>query len=232
MIGLRGWLGWFGLGRLSLAALSVTVVVGGAVWLLRAPPPTTEAGLPMATSTSVSTTGPVEVPSNAVAPGGGNIPDEPDGPGSPGEAMITVHVAGNVSRPGVHELPAGARVADAIGAAGGLGRAADPDGLNLAARLADGERVYVPATGEVDPATVPAGGAPSPAGDDVGGGPIDLNEATAGELETLPGVGPATAAAIVDDRARNGPFASVDDLDRVPGIGPVRLATLAGLVSV
>ena len=108
---------------------------------------------------------------------------------------------------------------DAVTVAGGPIADADLDGLNLAAPLADGQRVYVPHAGEVDPAAVPSGGpaAPAESGDDVHRGPVNVNTATADELEALPGVGPATAAAIVDDRTRNGPFVSVDDLERVPG---------------
>jgi competence protein ComEA len=139
-----------------------------------------------------------------------------------------------VSRPGVYELDPSARVIDAVTAAGGSVAGADLDGLNLAAPLVDGQRVYVPHVGEVDPAAVPAGGAPAPTGLEGGAprGPVNLNTATAAELESLPGVGPATAATIVDDRTRNGPFASVDDLERVPGIGPAKLAALREQVTV
>jgi competence protein ComEA len=138
----------------------------------------------------------------------------------------------------VYELSSASRVADAVQAAGGALADGDLDGLNLAALLVDGQRIYVPHVGEVDPASVPSGGAPS--GCTPGGGttpvapagPIDLNTATASDLETLPGVGPATAAAIVEDREHNGPFPSIDDLDRVPGIGPAKLAALRDQVTV
>jgi competence protein ComEA len=148
--------------------------------------------------------------------------------------VVVVHVAGAVVAPGVHTMGAGDRVSDAVAAAGGAVPEADLDGLNLAAPLADGQRVYVPRIGEVDPASVPNGPSPSggPLGSAAPAGPVDVNRATADELEALPGVGPATAAAIVDDRDRNGPFASVDDLDRVSGIGPAKLAALRDLVTV
>ena len=148
-------------------------------------------------------------------------------------ALLVVDVAGAVASPGVYELRSPARVIDAVTIAGGPIADADLDGLNLAAPLADGQRVYVPHAGEVDPATVPAGGlsVPTESVGDRTRGPVNVNTATAAELESLPGVGPATAAAIVDDRTRNGPFASVDDLERVPGIGPAKLAALRDQVT-
>jgi competence protein ComEA len=225
------WLQWFGVARLVTSAVSMLIVVGGAVWLLRAPAPATEATIPLAQGSSPAVTLPADtsmVPSTlAVAevspPGSGSIPP----------ALLVVHVAGAVASPGVYELTPAARVIDAVTVAGGSTADADLDGLNLAAPLADGQRVYVPHAGEVDPAAVPSGGpaAPAESGDDAHRGPVDVNTATAAELETLPGVGPATAAAIVDERTRNGPFASIDDLERVPGIGPAKLAALRGQVT-
>ncbi len=143
---------------------------------------------------------------------------------------VTVHVAGSVLTPGVYELDSGARVHEAIDQAGGITVDADVDTLNLAAPLADGSRIYVPAVGE----EVLAGAlidVPPVAGA-VEAGPIDVNQATAAELDGLPGVGPATSMAIVTERQRNGPFLSVDDLERVPGIGPAKLASIRDLVTV
>lgn len=146
-----------------------------------------------------------------------------------------VHVAGAVQRPGVLHLPEGARVADAVDAAGGLRDDADVDRLNLAERVADGARVYVPAKGETgSPPVVSGAGAGVSSGGARGGtgAPVDLNRATVDELDKLPGVGPSTAAAIVAHRDQHGPFRSVDDLLQVRGIGPAKLEGLRGQVRV
>lgn len=133
-------------------------------------------------------------------------------------APLLVHVVGQVATPGLVELPTGSRVADALDAAGGALPDADLTALNLAAPVQDGAQVRVPAPGEQ---------APTPAqGSDAAAGLIDVNRASATELEQLPGVGPVLAARIVADREENGPFGSVDDLERVSGIGPSVLATL------
>jgi competence protein ComEA len=134
-------------------------------------------------------------------------------------AAIVVDVVGAVRAAGVVSLPAGARVIDAIRAAGGATAGADLSRLNLAAKLSDGARVAVPRVGE----NPPAGGSAAP---------VDVNTATVDQLEALPGIGPTLAGAIVQERERNGPFHSVADLTRVPGIGDGRLAQLRDLVSV
>jgi competence protein ComEA len=151
-------------------------------------------------------------------------------------ARIVVHAAGAVGRPGLYRLPRDARVADLLDVAGGPTPEADLDRLNLAAPLSDGQRLYVPRRGEPSPAVVgPEGGAVVGSGGGVTSapsGPIDLNTATAEELDALPGIGPATAAAIVSHRERNGPFSSVDGLLDVRGIGPAKLEALRDLVTV
>jgi len=148
-------------------------------------------------------------------------------------ASVVVHVLGQVNRPGVYELRGGARVIDAIGAAGGFTAEADQGILNLARVLADGEQLVVPKPGEAPP---PAPAAPLAAtGGGASGAPaakVDLNTATLEQLETLPRVGPAMAQRIVDWRTKNGRFATVDDLKNVTGIGDKMFAALKDLVVV
>ena len=166
--------------------------------------------------------------------GGGPGPvAPPDGP------AVAVHVAGAVLRPGLYHVPTGSRVADAIAAAGGRLARADLDRLNLAARLVDGQKVFVARRGEPVPAEVAGGvgmaGSGAGAGGEAATGPtepIDLNAADLAALDTLPGVGPATARAILEERARRGGFRSPRDLLRVPGIGESRFARLKNHVRV
>jgi len=148
---------------------------------------------------------------------------------------VVVHVTGAVSRPGVVTLPPGSRVTDAINAVGGASAEADTQQLNLARVLTDGEQIRVPRIGEVlpDPAPQPGGDAASGArtapGKSGGGGAsgtININTASASELEKLPGIGPALAQRIVEYRDSHGPFANVDALTDVPGIGKAKLEGL------
>lgn len=147
--------------------------------------------------------------------GGGSVPDGPDETGG----TVFVHVVGEVASPGVVELEAGARVGDAVAAAGGATERAVLDGVNLARVVADGEQIVVP---DAEAAAQGSVGGVGGAGDGPGGGTggaIDLNTAEADELETLPRVGPALAQRIVEWRQRNGRFSSVDQLLDVSGIG-------------
>ena len=145
---------------------------------------------------------------------------------------VVVDVEGAVLQRGIHHLPVGARVADAVAAAGGLGPTADGARLNLAAVLQDGQRVYVPAVGEQPPAVVGPGAGRAGRGADAHPTPVDLNTADAAALEALPGVGPALAAAIIQHRDQIGGFTSVDQLADVRGIGAAKLEQLRPLVTV
>jgi competence protein ComEA len=142
-------------------------------------------------------------------------------------ATVTVHVVGEVRHPGVYELPGGSRARDAVAAAGGLLGAAEQAAINMARVVADGEQIAVPRQGQ----GAAVGGA-AVSGAAARSAKIDLNTASEAQLDTLPGVGPATAGKIVSDRTENGPFRTVDDLLRVPGIGPSKLEALKDLVTV
>ena len=135
---------------------------------------------------------------------------------------LVVHVVGAVHRPGLYRLPARSRVADAVTRAGGATRKADLSLVNLAAPLADGVQVVVPA--RAPPAST--GGGQPPGGGSTPAGPVHLNSATLEQLDSLPGVGPVTAQKILDYRQKHGAFSSLDDLDAIPGIGPARIEQL------
>jgi competence protein ComEA len=152
--------------------------------------------------------------------------------GRQGGGSVVVHVAGAVRRPGVYRLREGARVDDAVRRAGGALRSADLTAVNLAAKAEDGRQVVVPrqataSAGGGAPGAVPvAGAAGAP------GAPLNLNQATAEQLDGLDGIGPGLAAKILAYRDEHGGFGSVDELDQVPGIGATRLAALRDLVTV
>ncbi len=137
---------------------------------------------------------------------------------------LAVYVSGAVVSPGVYELAEGARVCDAVAAAGGLRDDAAADAVNLARKVADGEQVAVPTNEEVAAGHAPAAGGEA----SVSSAPavVNINTADASELDALAGVGPATAQAIVDEREANGPFSSVEDIMRVSGIGEKKFAKL------
>ena len=164
----------------------------------------------------------------AASPAAAATPSSAFSPGSRATAApgVVVDVVGAVKHPGIVRMAAGGRVVDAIAAAGGARHDADVEQLNLAARLVDGERIAVPRRGETVTTPVSSDGSTPDAS-----GPVDLNTATAEQLDALPGVGPATADAIIRDREAHGAFHSVDDLARVRGIGPAKLAQLRDLVT-
>jgi competence protein ComEA len=154
----------------------------------------------------------------------------PPGPGTGAagpSARVVVDVVGEVRRPGLYRLADGSRIADAVARAGGATHKAELAQVNLAAPLADGEQVVVPARGLAAAAAPAAAGATEAVAPSA---PIQLSTATLEQLDSLPGVGPATAQKILDYRTKHGAFRSVDELDAVPGIGPKRLEQLRDLV--
>jgi competence protein ComEA len=154
------------------------------------------------------------------------------GAASPRGAALVVDVQGAVLHPGLRKLPSGSRIGDAIAAAGGYGPRVDADRagreLNLAATLKDGDRLVVPSRDDPRPSS---GSGPSSGGGGGPGGPVDLNTATAAELDALPGIGPATAKKIIDARTEK-PFASVDDLRERKIVGPSTFEKLRDLITV
>ena len=146
----------------------------------------------------------------------------------PTEKPVIIHITGAVPRPGVYALPQGARVQDAISAAGGFLAEAEKSQINLAALLEDGEKLDIPYVEGASPVlTTPAPG-PSPSPSEL----IDINTASAAELEALPGIGPTTAQKIVEYREQNGPFVSTQDIINVSGIGPGTYERIKDLITV
>lgn len=151
-----------------------------------------------------------------------------------GSSELLVQVAGEVAHPGVYRVPAGSRVTDAVTRAGGLTSKADQAGVNLVARVQDGQQVIVPRRGAGGAAAAVPGVAPGGAGGAAGGGPttpISLSSATVAQLDTLDGIGPTLAQRIVDYRQSHGGFSSVDQLRQVSGIGEKRFAALRKAVT-
>ncbi|MEA3526881.1 helix-hairpin-helix domain-containing protein [Nocardia implantans] len=225
-----------GVRTLAFAGIAAMVVAGVVVFRERpvthpVPP------LPVGQSVTLATTG-AAAPTTAAGAQPGRVDPAPP------TAELVVSVVGLVHRTGLVRLPEGARVADALAAAGGPSEGADTTGLNLAQRLSDGDQVLVgpvvPSSGapQHGSGTIGAGGRPStgsaaaPSRPSSPAGRIDLNTASEAELDALPGVGPVTARAIVSWRTTNGRFTSVEQLGEVDGIGPARLARLRDLVRV
>jgi competence protein ComEA len=194
--------------RVTAAVVVVVLLAAGAVWIR---------------STAAGSSPPAPSPITG-APAAA-------APSTTAKAGPMVHVVGAVRASGVVELPPGARVRDAVAAAGGAADDADLERLNLAAPVTDGQRIAVPRLGE--PAS--AAGTDDPSASESGGrapaGPLNLNTATATDLETLPGIGPTLADAIVREREKLGGFKSVDDLKQVRGIGEGRFADIRELVT-
>ena len=193
------------------AVVAVTVIGSLLVWMHGAPasvaPPATAPAAPAPAAAAADAT---------PAPGGDTQ--------AAGSAPIYVHVAGAVRKPGLYELPTGTRVAGAIDAAGGPTRRADLDQVNLAEVLVDGTKLAVPERGDAVAAPMPAGTAAAP-------GLVNLNSADQASLETIPGVGPVTATAIIQHRTEIGSFTALEQLLDVTGIGPATLESLRPYVT-
>jgi len=222
---LRHWLAYFGPRRLVAVAVSVSAALL-VVWLLIRPSaPLVESVVPQVGVSPVAT---ATIERNGV---------------------LIVHVTGAVQKPGVYRLQISARVIDAVTAAGGATKTADLERINLAQTLIDTEQIFVPSRTSWRPRTtvaprlqpsrttvplnIPGAAAPNASPSETSNdGRININSATAQQLDTLPGVGPMTAKAIVSYRSQKGPFASVDDLLNVPGIGPAKLAAMKSKIRV
>ena len=230
------FLKWYGPARAFATAGSVAVVCVGAWWLLRAPAPPLENSIPLVSIASAS-----DSSSTSVA---GAIPSTT----LVGVREVVVHVAGAVNTPGVYRLKPTARVIDAVNAAGGVTASADTAAVNLALPLLDAEQVYIPTRSSKKPHTTVAVQRKLPATpsspsstvaaaivgateSSVKSALVNINTATALELEALPSVGPSTAKAIVSFRTKNGPFGKAEDLLKVPGIGDGKLAAMKPFVA-
>ncbi|MGE0879975.1 MAG: helix-hairpin-helix domain-containing protein [Acidimicrobiia bacterium] len=225
--------GWWASFRVSLTrsrlvgvVLAAVALGAGAWWLLRPAQPPVELTLPRATTPGASAPAAGSGSSAAVAGATTTV------------TTVFVQVAGAVRRPGVYAVRTGARVTDVVDAAGGPTPEADVDAIALAIAVTDGQRVYVPKKGEPLPAVqngaaAAAGATPSAGGGAAtAGGLVDLNRATTADLDTLPGIGPSLAAAIVSYRDKHGRFRQVEDLNQVPGIGAAKLEAIRSLVTV
>lgn len=243
---------------LLVAVLALVAVVWG-VTQFSAAPRAEQFASPSASAESVQAVGAQQSPGTQSTAQPGANPSESAPGGASGEGTVRVHVAGAVNNPGVYTLPVQGRAVDAIAAASGAAADADLDRVNLAGALSDGVQIYVPHRGETAaPAQIqPNGGTANagqgnaangasqggtqpqpartliPAGSaQKGSTPVNINTATAEELQSLPRIGPAMAQRIIAWREAHGGFRSVDELDAVPGIGPSMLENLRPLVTV
>lgn len=223
LIKVQATIKWFGLSRLIGSVLSLIAVALAGWWLLRVPPPPPEDSIPIAStattvSFAVSSPQKIELDAKLVR----ELVTE-----------LTVHIAGAVKTPGVYQLHIGARINDGVVAAGGATAQADLDSVNLAMLLSEGEQIYIPKRNDkphiiVQPRFTSSNNLNSSnsATNNELQISININTATAIELEQLAGVGPSTAKAIIEFRQKNGGFKTVEDLLNVRGIGPAKLSEI------
>lgn len=200
--GLLAWVHWYGVGRIVASCAVVVTVVVGSWWLVRPTPLPVETRIPLAASHAGATS------------------TTPFASGSAVATPIVVDIVGAVRVPGLYHVADGARVDDLVRLAGGSAADADLEHVNVARRVVDGEQVVIPRRGDPvaatsEPATFP----------------VHVNSATANDLDRLPGVGPATAAAIIAYRSIHGPFTSIDQLGKVRGIGVSKLDAIRQMVA-
>ena len=225
---LRHWVAFVGVRRL-VVGITTGLVFSFLAWLLVRPSaPLVESVVPIASG----------------------VGTQVSSPSVPTPLTVKVHVAGAVVRPGVYELSSAARVVDAVKAAGGASSRADLERINLAQTLVDTEQVFIPSRVSSSPKVTtsprlkPARTTVAPSPGAVATAPnaslppgttstrVNINSATSDQLDALPGVGPATAKAIISHRTRKGPFSKVEDLLNVPAIGPAKVAALRDFVTV
>ncbi len=203
---------WFGLSRLIGSFLSLIAVALAGWWLLRIPPPPPEDSIPIASTVTTLSFAMSSSQATALI------------------SEITVHIAGAVKTPGVYQFRLGARINDGVVAAGGATAQADLDSVNLAMLLSEGIQIYIPKRNEKPHIVVqPRFTNPTSSNDATDKQlqvSININTATAIELEQLAGVGPSTAKAIIAFREKNGSFKTVEDLLNVRGIGPAKLSEI------
>ncbi|MEO6884793.1 MAG: ComEA family DNA-binding protein [Jatrophihabitantaceae bacterium] len=233
-------------GRKATIGVAGAMVIAGAValsWMLASRPqqiPVTQsagARLSVAAKPGPAPTSDGATGLSSQAPGGTastRISPEPSaGSGIAGPPSVVVYIDGKVRHPGIYHFAPGARIYDAVNAAGGLSPGAHLGSLNPAAKIADGQQILVdvpPGPGTVS--TAVEGGTGSGTGSAGEGAPVDLNSATTDQLQTLPGVGPVLAQHILDWRTAHGTFTTVEQLQEVSGIGPAKFAALRGRVSI
>lgn len=203
-----------------VAALILVVVLGAIAVRSRAAEPSIA---PPATAPPVDAT-------VSAFPGSTNVSPPPSVGPAPG--TILVHVAGAVRRPGLYEMPAGSRIADAIDVARGPQPAADLNALNLAEPLADGQKVEVPKRGQAVSVPTTPGAIPGVTPGSPVGATVNLNSADQIALETIPGIGPVTATAIIAYRTEVGQFESIEQLLEVTGIGPATLESMRPYITI
>ena len=194
-------------------------------------------GMGLSAVSGADSSGAVEIERGSSETSSGSTDAKGDGKESstpvPKKADVAyVDIDGAVVSPGVYRLSVEDRISDAIEAAGGLSEDADVTSVNRATKVIDGQKIHIPRTGEAQASDGVGASSTDTSSSDASTGLVNINTAGSSELETLPGVGPSTAQAIIDDRTQNGAFSSVDDLMRVSGIGEKKFEKIKGKICI